>query len=435
LTEETAISIPANKYQGFLAFRPIANRASGNNYREWKFDPGNPVFHWRLAAGTSRIGSHGRLVLPQASFLWGIMIRNNVTRIGALALAALFAFSMPIAAAEIQPDTQGLWVGGYSYFSEFQGQALQQSGTPDANLTFGSQIYFAPISIAFDGHQNLWATFQGIDDNFPAAILEIGRRDMARLKRGKHVTPRVIVIKTFPGGLAFDSSGDLWITTEFFVAGKAQGEIVELRRQQIGTSGKRKPSISVTSPNFYPGLIRFDASDNLWVTQFLLASNSIQILRFAPSDRAASGPANPSLIVNLPDLNFAVDFAFDAVGNLWVAGAGSHGDEVEMIPASDLMGTAEVSPTAAVTITSSAFGLGDSSGSCLSGIDFDQSANLWVSVGANNGACGVPPQLVEFTPAQLSTGGNLTPLVIISQNSTKTNLFISGPMRFGPTVN
>ena len=31
-------------------------------------------------------------------------------------------------------------------------------------------------------------------------------------------------------------------------------------------------------------------------------------------------------------------------------------------------------------------------------------------------------------------GGNLNPAVIIGQNNKKTNLFIPGPLRLGPTV-
>jgi hypothetical protein len=48
--------------------------------------------------------------------------------------------------------------------------------------------------------------------------------------------------------------------------------------------------------------------------------------------------------------------------------------------------------------------------------------------------CKADAQLVEFTPSQLSLGGDLTPSVTISPNSMKTNLAHPGPIRFGPTV-
>jgi hypothetical protein len=345
------------------------------------------------------------------------------------------AFSIQIAAAKPakKEKPQGLWVGGYRYFSEFQGKALKESGDPRANLAFGSSLYDGPISITFDPHNNLWITFD-TSDSVPIPVIEVTRDDLASLKSGARVKPKAITPVTIPDYLAFDASGDLWITAELPV-----NEIIELLPRQIKKSGAPSPTISITAPDFVPQAIRFDASDNLWVVQFqepYEPSNSIQMGRYAPGDRAVSGPATPGLIVNLPDLVFLVDFAFDSSGNLWLAGSNSlfGNDQLEMISAGDLTGTGVVSPMAAVTITSSAFGVLDGSGSCLGGIDFDQSGDLWVSVGANNADCQADTQVVEFTPSQLSTGGNLAPSVTISQNAEKTNLFFPGPLRFGPTV-
>ena len=88
------------------------------------------------------------------------------------------------------------------------------------------------------------------------------------------------------------------------------------------------------------------------------------------------------------------------------------------------------SPSPSLIITSSAFG----SGWCLGGLDFDHSGDLWVSVVGSNGGCEADTQLVEFTPSQLSMGGNLTPSITISPNSKNTNLASPGPIRFGPMV-
>ena len=107
-------------------------------------------------------------------------------------------------------------------------------------------------------------------------------------------------------------------------------------------------------------------------------------------------------------------------GNLWIAGADfTVGilDEIEMISAADLIGAGEVSPPFAVTITSAAFGTepGLAGGICLGGIDFDHSGDLWASA-----HCDPETHLMEFTPSQLSLGGDLTPSVTISPNSRKT---------------
>jgi hypothetical protein len=139
-------------------------------------------------------------------------------------------------------------------------------------------------------------------------------------------------------------------------------------------------------------------------------------------------------MVNLPDALHPSDLAFDSSGNMWLAGSSSHGDTIEMFSAGDLSGAGEISPSAAVTITSPAFGPVPDSGSCLGGIDFDHSGDLWVSVHTSSGDCRADVQVVDFTPEQLSAGGSLVPSVSIGQNSTKTNLSFPGPIRFGPTL-
>ncbi len=373
------------------------------------------------------------------------MARNHRTTIRSTVLAAagILAFSIEIAAANPvgKEHPQGLWVGGSQYISEFQGKALKKSGDPKANLAFGSSEYFTPRSMTFDRKNNLWITFGVINYNLPAPVLEITHGDLASLKRGKKMKPKVLITErgstgipftaSGPSELAFDEAGDLWVTDQGAQA------IMDFTPSQIKESGSPTPTISITSPDFVPEVIRFDGSGNLWVAEFRLTyepSNPLQLWRFSPGDRAVSGQANPSLTMNLPDGLYPADLAFDSSGNLWLAGSSSHGDALEMISASNLTGTGEISPSATVTITASAFGFVDGSGSCLGGFDFDQSGDLWVSVGADNADCQADTQLVEFTPAQLNTGGNLTPSVIIGQNSTETNLFFPGPIRFGPSL-
>jgi hypothetical protein len=364
------------------------------------------------------------------------MRRNQRTKILAAASAALCAvcFSIGSVAAE-QPKPQGLWVGGEKYFSEFQGKALQNSGTPKAHLVFGSTVYDRPGSIAFDAHQNLWAVFYEINDNLPSAAIEISRRDMALLKAGKRVKPQVVIAPqnnstvpfVFAVSIAFDAGGDLWVVD-------GNRRIVELLPSQIKNSGAPTPGIVITPTDATVSHITFDGSDNLWVAAFPNGFNPSypqQMWRFTPSDRAASGPATPSLVLNIPGQIFVLDVAFDSSGNLWIAGSNSQGDVIEMISASDLSGAGESFPPAGTTITSSTF-TPSGSGDCVGGIDFDRSGDLWVSISESTFGC--DNAVVEFAASQLSAGGDLMPVVVIGQNITKTNLFLSGPIRFGPTV-
>ena len=148
------------------------------------------------------------------------MTRKQVIRIGALALAitAMSAVSTRIAVAKSKANSQGLWVGGYQYFSEFQGKALLKSGTPKARLAFGSQVFNGPFSIAFDGHGDLWAVFQSIDTGLPPPALEITKRDLAALASRGHAKAKLITISggptdqfVIPVGIDFDAEGNLWV--------------------------------------------------------------------------------------------------------------------------------------------------------------------------------------------------------------------------------
>ncbi len=361
------------------------------------------------------------------------MTRIQRTIIRSLAIAAMLTFAIPVPAADTAAKPQGLWVGGFQYFSEFQGNALLKSGTPKARLAFRSQVYNGPYSIAFDRHGDLWSVFSSINNSLPPPAVEITHGDLAALASHGRAKPKLITISTdptdplvIPVDIDFDAEGNLWVSDD----GR---RVVELLANQLKKTSTQTAALSIASPVASPSKLRFDRSDNLWVVEYPLPFDPSRpmIWRFAPGDRAVSGP-NPSLIVNLPEMLIPADFAFDSAGNMWLAGTASNSDEIEMISASDLIGSGQISPPADVIVTSAAFG---SSYDCIGGIDFDNSGDLWVSVGTDIcGAGKVGDQLVEFSPSQLSMGGNLDPIVIIGQNSRKTNLFIPGPLRFGPTV-
>jgi hypothetical protein len=363
------------------------------------------------------------------------MVRTYRTAISALlAAACTLVLAMQTAAAEPATTGRGLWVGGTVFFSEFQGKALKQSGTPRAAIAFGSRAFFNPTSIVFDAHHNLWAGFGGVVGNRPAPVVEISAADIVALASGLAVKPQVIIdypsnkpqAFVVPHSLGFDASGDLW------VADADVHGLAEFTRNQIVHSGSPPANISIASQDFLPNVMRFDKSDNLWMAQFSVPPSAQQVLKFVPGDRAASGEPNPSLTIDLPDALKVADLGIDSAGNLWIAGGSSRGDALEMFSASDLAGSGEISPAAETMVTSSAFGV-VFGGSCLGGIDFDHVGDLWVSVGTNNDECEAAQQVVEFTPGQLAIGGNQTPTVTIGQNKKKTNLFVPGPIRFGPS--
>ena len=337
------------------------------------------------------------------------------------------AFSIHAAIAQPPVEIRGLWVGNGGFISEFQGAAITSSGTPDAHLAFRIKEPFQlPYSIAFDPHDNLWITDLGGRKKGDVAFVEVKRAAIASIKAGQRAQRRRVV-PSGPGvatrdwfALAFDRAGDLFVT--------GQDELLVIPPDRL-TQLKPSPTIVISSTQWNPQALRFDRSDNLWVS----AGNG-QVWKFTPADRTASGTASPSLIVNLPTNFGAGDIALDGSGTMWLAGEdfATNDTEIEMISATNLDDSGEITPPIGVTITSAAFGAqaGLPGGPCLGGIDFDQSGNLWASA-----RCGPNSHLLAFTPSQLSIGGDLTPSVIIGQNSSKNNLAFPGPIRFGPTVN
>ena len=354
---------------------------------------------------------------------------------GTLAIAFATFCSLLISVGSVsakKAKPQGLWVGQEHDFAEFQGKALQKSGTPKPHLDFGSEVFNAPFSMAFDGHDDLWAVFQTIDDNiFPA--LEVPHGDFVKLQSGGSAKAKLITVLrsgstnqfVVPVSIDFDAAGNMWLVDDGM-------SVVELHADQLKKTSTQTPALTLVSQVATPSYLRFDASNNLWVVEFPVPfdQSETMIWRYTAADRAAGQSATPSLIVNLPDQIAVIgDFAFDSAGDLWIPAIGSQGQEIEMISASDLSGSGEISPSTATIVTSSAFQPFGGSGQCLQGIDFDHAGDAWVVVTDN---CN--PAVISFTASQMSAGGNQTPSVTLSPNAKRTNIFIPGPLRFGPTV-
>lgn len=355
----------------------------------------------------------------------------TVAVVGALFFRVGIVGAKPADAASPGP---GLWVGSANYISEFQGRSLQRGGDPRARLVFRSKDFSDPQSIIVDRQNNLWISYFGVNDNGgDAPVVEFKRSQIGTLAGRRdvkpHVTLRAPLASSVPfvsaRSLAFDSAGDLWIADDGLRV------IEEFLPTQIAHSGAPSPTLSITTNGSVPELMVFDAADNLWVAWF---ANAQQLCRFSPTDRAVSGPANPGLVVNLSNAVGPEGLAIDPSGNIWIAGNGPGGDAVEMLSAADLSGSGEITPVPTVTITSAVFGPLIGPGSCLGGIAFDKFADLWVSVNSGNSECKADSQVVQFTPDQLSAGGNLTPALSIGENSEQTNLFLPGPIGFGPKV-
>jgi sugar lactone lactonase YvrE len=200
-----------------------------------------------------------------------------------------------------------------------------------------------------------------------------------------------------PTGLAFDANGDLWVSS----GAGATPSLLEYTPSQLTSSGSPAPTIVVTSPQIIlPAGLAFDHAGNLWVAD---VNGTVESL--SPTALSAGGSQTASVVITVPVPSLSVPtmptyVAFDAAGNLWVA---TMYNTVLEYQTSQLATSG--APTPAITLS-----LPAGTGVMPNGLAFDNSYNLWVA------SYGLPTTVMEFTPAQIHTGGAQTPTVTLTES-------------------
>jgi sugar lactone lactonase YvrE len=150
------------------------------------------------------------------------------------------------------------------------------------------------------------------------------------------------------------------------------------------------------------------AKGTLWVTNNF-AGTSPGVLGFSVASISAGGDVAPTTTIAGAKTTMTGPgcVAFDMSGNMWVVdsqGSKQQGQILEF-SAADVATGGDVAPT--TTVSGANTGLGNPSG-CA----FDSSGALWVTCIDPTGT--TMPNLVAFSAAQLTTGGNVTPNVQFS---------------------
>ncbi len=217
---------------------------------------------------------------------------------------------------------------------------------------------------------------------------------MYRLGASGHARPEVVVTKGIdgPGGIAVDSSGNLWVANE-------SGNVVEYSRAELT---KASPAPTVTISQGGDGLA-FDPSGDLWV------STGSDVVEYSKTELAKSGSPTPVFTLSEDDCSVA----FDSSGDLW---EGSTANTLAEWAKPQL--TKPAKPAGfllpKVTITSDSL-----NGPCKPA--FDQGGDVWA--GNYN-----TDLVVEFTKAQLAKTATLAPKVVISskQNGNPGDVVFDG---------
>lgn len=181
-------------------------------------------------------------------------------------------------------------------------------------------------------------------------------------------------------GAAFDSAGNLWVTDYI------NQKIHKYSPSQLA-SGASTPQVTISTQK-EPWGIAFDAHGNLWVGFY----NGNYVLEYAASDVSAwSGDlTDPASVLRIAAPIGPLGLAFDAQGNLWVAGFDL--PQTYEIAAAQLGGTGSIVPTDSLVSAYLDHG---------SGLAFDRAGNLWEATETG--------YILSYTAAQLSAASHGEP--------------------------
>jgi sugar lactone lactonase YvrE len=272
----------------------------------------------------------------------------NVTLLSTASLSGPFGMAF---------DSSGdLWVANFNSDAllEFTPSQLATAfPTPNVTLDANSNNSLdEPTGLAFDSLGDLWVANQGSN-----TVVEF---TPAELDTSGSPTPNVTLSANpadsldHPDALAFDSSGQLW------VANSNSNTVVEFNLAALAISGSPTPNVTL-SPNAgnsldTPSGLAFDSSGNLWVANF----DGNTVVEFTPATLATSGSPTPNVTLS-PNAGNSLDapsgLAFDPAGDLWVVNS-SNSSVVDFTPSQLSTG----SPTPAATISGVDTGLSSPNG-------------------------------------------------------------------------
>ena len=316
-----------------------------------------------VSAGATATASVSYAARPGSGDLWVVVNGTSTATMAAYAAAQLAASTSAAPATAVATgaatavlfgaafDASGnLWVTdeGDNAVVEFSSSQLTASGTPTpaATLSTNGSSLSKPTGLAFDGDGNLWVANYGNN-----TVVEFAKGSLAT---SGSPTPPITLSATggslsLPTGLAWDASGDLWVA-------QATNAVVEFTPGQLTATGAPAPAIALTGGSLNsPAGLAFDASGNLWVAN----QGASNVLGFAASQLTSGGtfePAGDLRSNGAGSLNVPAGLAFDASGDLWVSNYGMNGtgDTVVEFAANQLALPSSTAPTPIVTVSGSA---------------------------------------------------------------------------------
>jgi len=272
----------------------------------------------------------------------------------------------------------------------------------------------APFDAAFDSGHNLWVVDEGgnrvleykapLSTHETAAVV-IGQSSFTTLDSATTSTGL-----SAPTGLAFDSSGNLWVADSSnnrvleYKAPISTGEAASLVIGQASFTANNDTVTNSTSLDSPYGLA-FDSSGNLWVADLLNGRVLEYTAPFSTYEAASLVIGEPSFTASNDEvaragLNAPNSVAFDSSGNLWVA------DGHRVLEYTVPLATHEAAKLVIGqnTFTNSSTATSPTGLNSPNGLAFDSSGNLWVADKLNDRVLEYNSPFSTFEAASLVIG-------------------------------
>jgi sugar lactone lactonase YvrE len=174
------------------------------------------------------------------------------------------------------------------------------------------------------------------------------------------------------------------------------GTIKAYSRGQQASDYAGAPAVTITMPSGNPNALAFDATGNIWVSDY----TGNRLLKYTPAQLTSSGSPTPVVISSNGNnsIQAPIGLALDSGGKLWVANL----NNVTVFTPVQLAVSGAPNP---LTLAGSDFGV-------PAGLAFDSLGSLWISMNSKN-------TVVKYSPSKLaglSTTPNPLPDVVISSN-------------------